>query len=92
MKASFNLETGKGLRLQHSIDGKTTRTKASLHRLTPEQFRVLFDNFDGSDEDTLDVNGYGGERKVRTAEINLGGLTVTMFSDVPAEDFIPIEG
>lgn len=97
--ATFNIDFGNGLSVRQSISRDGTSTSSgSFHRLTPEQFDALTNAFQITREArVLNTDGrYSAPRSFRTADINIGGLVLTLFSPIPehvdpSNDFIPIE-
>lgn len=91
MESNTVLNFGDGLSLTHTVTGKmsgyTVSQYGSLHRLTPEQFDALMEVFEVTDSPrTLTTDGrYGPARTFRTAEIDFGGLRLSIFADVPSE-------
>lgn len=86
MQTNFSFKFGGfEVRMRQSLPSSEPRMTGRLHRLTPEQFDVLVDNFEQVDEFGLGAvrtlttdNG----RTFRTGTINLGGLEVTLYADV----------
>lgn len=79
-KTTFNIEFG-----DFRIQQFTTHTHGSLHRLTPAQFDALCEQFGGDDIRTLTTKPDNYSRKeitFRTAEIDMGGLKLSIFADV----------
>jgi len=76
---------------QHSTN-YPARMSGAFHRLTAEQFDALTSAFDltskygalDSTIETLTIEETG--RTFRTADIDFGGLCLTLFADVPAEE------
>lgn len=94
---TFNIDFGNGFSVRQSKGRSTDNFEASgsFHRLTPDQFDALIDTFEVTKDDrVLSTDGrYGAPRNFRTANINFGGLDLTIFSDIPAEvgtEFLPI--
>lgn len=79
---TLSIDFGNGF----SVRTSDLESSGSFHRLTPEQFDALVDTFQvTSDVRTLTTDGrYTPPRNFRTAEINLGGLDLTIFSDIPS--------
>lgn len=92
MESRTFLDFGDGFTLAHTVDGKitgyTVTQYGSLHRLTPEQFDSLIEQFEVTGAVRtleMDSDTYETARTFRTAEINFGGLRLSIFADVPAE-------
>lgn len=90
MTTNFTIKCG-GLSISQSQRNRrdVPRMTGSFHRLTPKQFDALMEAFPVV-RDVAYLTTDGGQN-FRTAEIDFGGLTLTIFADVPAEDFIPID-
>jgi len=94
-KVSFSIDFGNGFSVSqnHGLSRDTPRTTGDFHRLTPEQFDALTGAFDldngWNDEEikTLTIPETG--KNFRTVSINMGGLIVTLFSDVTMD--VPVE-
>jgi hypothetical protein len=85
MKHEFTIEFGDFSIQQYHGFSDRVWVRGSFHHLTSEQFDALTNAFDVTDEVknlTTKNDGYGAGRDFRTAEINLGGLTTAIFTDV----------
>jgi len=87
MMNEFTLKFGNLTIQQYSGHfGSSDRTwiRGSFHRLTPEQFDAMTAAFEVVEEvKTLTTEPtYGAPSTFRTAEIDFGGLTLTIFADV----------
>lgn len=87
-RVNFGIDFGGFSISRRDNAGRAASYSGHFHRLTPGQFSALLHQFDGTDERYLTTES---GRDFRTAKINLGGLEVSIYSDVPADDFIPIE-
>jgi len=95
-KVSFSIDFGNGFSVSqnHGLSRDTPRTTGDFHRLTPEQFDALTGAFDldngfGSDEEIKTLTLDDGSRTFRTTSINMGGLIVTLYADIPVD--VPVE-
>lgn len=94
MDSNISLKFG-ALSVTHTVTAKVAGDRisqyGSLHRLTPEQFDALIEQFEVTDNvRTLTTDGrYDAPRTFRTAEIDFGGLHLTLFANVPAEAVDP---
>ena len=91
MMNEFTLKFGNLTIRQYSgLVGSNDRTwiRGSLHHLNPEQFDAMTAAFEVTDESqTLMTDPtYGAPRTFRTAEIDFGGLTLTIFADVAEQE------
>lgn len=89
---SFNADFGGfSIRQSQSVYTDGLHTTGAFHRLTPEQFDALLDVFEVVDgAKTLTTDGrYGAPKTFRTAEIDFGGLTLSLYADVPAHEADP---
>lgn len=86
-RITFSMDFGDGFSITryHNI-GRDAHVSASFHKLTPGQFDALLHQFGGGHVRFLTTES---GKDFRTAEINLGGLEVTIFADVPATEFLP---
>ena len=88
MMNEFTLKFGSLTIQQYSgLVGSSDRTwiRGSMHRLTPEQFDAMTAAFEVVEEVktlTTEPTTSCAPRTFRTAEIDFGGLTLTIFADV----------
>ena len=88
-KINFDFDFG-GLTISQSQYGSKTRMTGAMHRLTPEQFDALTSAFGltskySSIDPEIQTLTVEGGRSFRTADINMGGLIVSLFADVVEE-------
>jgi hypothetical protein len=92
MQHEFTLKFG-DLSIQQyvGLTGDRTWVTGRLHRLTSEQFDALTAAFEVvEDTKTLTTDTkYGAAHTFRTAEIDFGGLTLSLYADVPAHEVDP---